>query len=87
MLSSFLRIKELRTSEGTIPQFFIMMTALTITSSPELPHSLNIIELLISRVLDWSDSLPKRPKGLIPKSAKGDLNGFARALFEPIWCC
>ena len=31
----------LRTSEGIVPQFLRMMTALTDTSSPELPHSLN----------------------------------------------
>ena len=32
----------LRTSEDIVPQFLRMMTALTDTSSPELPHSLNV---------------------------------------------
>ena len=51
----------LRTSEDIVPQFLRMMTALTDTSSPELPHSLNALDLWIP---DWleksSNSLKKR---------------------------
>ena len=51
----------LHTSEDIVPQFLRMMTALTDTSSPELPHSLNALDLWIP---DWleksSNSLKKR---------------------------
>ena len=51
----------LRTSEDIVPQFLRMMTALTDTSSPELLHSLNALDLWIP---DWleksSNSLKKR---------------------------
>ena len=33
-----------RTSEGIVPQFLSLMIALTGTSSPELPHSLNSLD-------------------------------------------